>query len=208
MRYALNREDYLHRKILPRGEAFPEIRHNLDAEFLIETDDLIELIDLVYGFEVKRRTLQLYSSPQLKLLPPPIHIGGHRSYYLNPEHTERVAVILHLSAKLFMSLKAISSLLRVFPERHYGLILKNVLTAQELTEFVETFGHGLEVKDFLFHKISRILEALDDSREHISVKEDHARELALFKAARELERWLHGDGRQRVRAAFYTGRKD
>jgi hypothetical protein len=208
MRHALNREDYLHRPIKAGAEAISTIRFEPDTQFMMETDEFISSMQHVYGFEVTRRTLQLYSSPQFKLLSPPIHKGGHKSYYLHPEHTERLAAVLHLSTKLFMPLKAIRSLLRVYPERHYSLILKDVLTSRDLAQFVETFGHGLEVKDFLFYKVSRVLRALDDSPEPESLQDEATRERALFKMTAELERWINSDRRRRVEHVFYKKPKE
>jgi len=88
MRDTLRREDYLHRPIKTGPDAVSSVRFEPDSEFLMETEDLINAIRIAHGFEVTRRTLQLYSSPQRKLLPPPIYRGGHKSYYLNPEHTQ------------------------------------------------------------------------------------------------------------------------
>lgn len=190
MRDTLRREDHAHRPIKTGADAVSDVRFEPDSEFLMETDDFINAIHKAHGFQVTRRTLQLYSSPQHKLLPPPIYVGGHRSYYLNPEHTQRLAAILYLSTRLFMPLKAIRKLLRVYPERHYGLLLKGVLTPQELTDFTELFGRGLEVRDFLFHKVSRVLKALDEDHGDERMQDEATKDKALFAMTRQFEKWM------------------
>lgn len=196
----LRREDYLHRPIKAGSDAVSQVRFEPDSEFLMETDDFIDSIRHAYGFEVTRRTLQLYSSPQLKLLPPPIHKGGHKSYYLNPEHTQRLAAILYLTTRLFMPLKAVRKLLRVYPERHYGVLLKGVLTPQELTDFTELFGQGLEVRDFLFYKVSRVLNALDEDHGDAREQDEATKDKALFSMARQFEKWMDTGRHHKVEA--------
>lgn len=200
MQRTLRREDYLHRPIKTGADAVSSVRFEPDSEFLMETDAFINAVHHAYGFEVTRRTLQLYSSPQLKLLPPPIHKGGHKSYYLHPEHTQRLAAILYLGTRLFMPLKAIRKLLRVYPERHYGLLLKDVLTPQELTDFMDFFGRGLEVRDFLFYKVCRVLKALDEDHGDERMQDEATREKVLFSMSRQFEKWLNSERRGNIEA--------
>jgi len=143
------------------------------------------------------------------MLPPPIHMDGHRSWYLHPEHTERLAVILHLNTKHFMPLKKIRELLRGYPERHYSILLKDVLTIRDLQEIVDHFGRGIEVKDFLFHKITRILRALEeDSNQPDSMHDQTTRDKVLIKKVGEFERWIHSEQRQDAEIALdYSKRK-
>lgn len=200
MRDTLRREDYIHRPIKIGADAVADARYDPDSEYLMETDDFIRAVHNAYGFRVTRRTLQLYSSPQHKLLPPPIYVGGHRSYYLNPEHTQRLAAILYLSTRLFMPLKAIRKLLRVYPERHYGLLLKGVLTPQELTDFTELFGRGLEVRDFLFYKVSRVLNAMDEDHGDEREQDEATKDKALFSMTRQFEKWMDTGRHHKVEA--------
>jgi hypothetical protein len=202
MRNTSRRDAYAHRPIKTGADAVSEARFEPDSEFLMETDDFIDVIEKAYGFEVTRRTLQLYSSPQHKLLSPPIYIGGHRSYYLNPEHTQRLAAVLYLSTRLFMPLKAIRKLLRVFPERHYRVLLKGVLTPQELTDFTELFGQGLDVRDFLFYKVSRVLSALDEDHGEEREQDEATKDKALFSMARQFEKWMNSGRHHSVEAAL------
>ena len=200
MRDTLRRDAYLNRSVKIGADAVSGVRFEPDSEFIMETGDFIRAIHSAYGFRVTRRTLQLYSSPQLKLLPPPIYVGGHRSYYLNPEHTQRLAAVLYLSTRLFMPLKAIRQLLRVFPERHYGLLLKGVLTPEELTDFTELFGRGLDVRDFLFYKASRVLKALDEEHGDEREQDEATKDKALFSMTRQFEKWMNGGRHHKVEA--------
>lgn len=202
MRDTQRRDTHAHRPIKTGADAISDARFEPDSEFLMDTDDFIGVMDEVYGFEVTRRTLQLYSSPQFKLLPPPIYVGGHRSYYLNPEHTQRLAAVLYLSTRLFMPLKAIRKLLKVFPERHYGLLLKGVLTPQELTDFTELFGGDLGVRDFLFYKVGRVLSALDEEHGDEREQDQATKDKALFSMARQFEKWLDAGRYHDVEAAL------
>lgn len=175
-------------------------------EFMIETADFIKLFRHLHRLAVTRRTLQHYSSPQLRLLPKPIHKGGHKSYYLNPEHTDRLAVVMHLTTKLYLPLKTVQSILRAYPEEHYDLILKGVLTAEELGEIAEHFEQGFTVKDVLFQKVCHVLEALEQpywdylARHGKDANEEAEKHVdaTLLKLTRELQGWIKTDKRLRM----------
>ena len=196
--YRMQKQAYADRRQLDFTEAFSELRFKQHTDFMVDPLTFLELMREFYGFKITRRNLQLYHSPFLhRMLPPPIHMGGHRSWYLHPEHTERLAVIVHLNTKHFMPLKKIRHLLRGFPERHYGILLKDLLTIHDLDEIADHFGEGFQIKDFLFHKISRVLRALDDeSDEPEAMHDDATRDKILIKKAAEYERWLHSERRE------------
>jgi DNA-binding transcriptional MerR regulator len=208
MREVIDRNAYRHRPIKSGTDAAESIRFEPDIEFVMRSSSFMKVMGEVYGLDVSRRTLQLYSSPQLQLLPPPVHKGGHISFYLHPEHTERLAAILHLSEKQFMPLKAIRKLLRVYPPRYYRLLLKNVLTTQELTDFHDFSGQGLELKDFLFNKICRVLMALDEDYDDPVGRDEAMTEKALFSMARQFEKWLNSDRRAKIEATLQYDSKD
>jgi hypothetical protein len=203
----MQREDYLHRPVKTYGQAYggPGPFHPRE-EFRIETRDFIKLFHHLHRFTVTRRTLQHYSSPQLGLLPPPIHMGGHKSYYLNPEHTDRLAVVMHLATKLFLPLKTIQAVVRVYPAEHYDLILKGVFAAYDLTVMAEHFERGFQVKDVLFFKVCHVLQALDlPYWDYIARHGKGASDLAekhvdkeLLKLTHEFERWIKADTRLRM----------
>ena len=194
------RDAYADRPKLDFTDALSELRFKRHSQFAVGPETFLALMKEFYGFNITRRNLQLYHSPFLhRMLPPPVHMDGHRSWYLHPEHTERLAVIVHLNAKHFMPLKKIRLLLRGYPERYYGVLLKDVLTVRDLDEIVDHFGRGFEIKDFLFHKINRVLRALDDeSDEPESMHDQATRDKVLMKKAAEYERWLHSDKSHRA----------
>jgi hypothetical protein len=194
------REDHADRPKLDFADALSELRFKRHSQFAVGPETFLALMKEFYGFKITRRNLQLYHSPFLhRMLPPPVHMDGHRSWYLHPEHTERLAVIVHLNAKHFMPLKKIRLLLRGYPERYYGVLLKDVLTVRDLDEIVDHFGRGFEIKDFLFHKINRVLRALDDeSDEPESMHDQATRDKVLLKKAAEYEHWLHSDKSHRA----------
>lgn len=207
MNNVLKRDDYLDRPVRSYQDCYDGTgSFHSRQEFLIETADFIKLVRHLHRFAVTRRTLQHYSSPQLRLLPKPIHKGGHKSYYLNPEHTDRLAVVMHLATKLFLPLKTVQSIIRTYPPEHYDLILKGVLKAEELDEIAEQFERGFTVKDVLFHRVCNVLEALDRPYWEYLAKhgkgasdeaEKHVDE-TLLKLMRELERWIKSDQRLRL----------
>jgi len=203
----MRREDYVQRPVMTYAQAYDGSgRFHPRQEFLMETADFIKLVRHIHRFTVTRRTLQHYSSPRLRLLPPPIHMGGHKSYYANPEHTDRLAVILHLATKLFLPLKTIQAVIRVYPAEHYDLILKGVFAAYDLTVMAEHFERGFQVKDVLFFKVSHVLQALDQPYwDYLNRHGKGASDLAekhvdqeLLKLTHEFERWIKADTRLRM----------
>ena len=196
----IGREKYADRPKLDFTEAYSQLSLFRHSQFAVGPETFLRLMKEFYGFKITRRNLQLYHSPFLhRMLPPPVHMDGHRSWYLHPEHTERLAVILHLNTKQFMPLKKIRELLRGYPERHYPILLKGVLTIQDLDEIVAHFGRGVEIKDFLFHKITRILRTLEeDSDQPDSMHDQATRDKVLIKKTAEFERWLHSERKHDV----------
>ena len=134
------------------------VESRLDEEkVLLEPDEFLKLIKHLYETTTDRPTLQLYSSPRFKLLLPPIHKGGHISYYLNPEHTERLGVVLYLRDKLHMPLQSIRKVIENYPADYYRLILNGVLTEDELLNFPALLNAGFKAKDVVFYRIAWLL---------------------------------------------------
>lgn len=177
-----------------------------DEKVLLEPREFMKLFKHLHGTELPRRTLQLYSSPQFKLLPPPLHKGGHISYYANPEHTQRLAVILHLRDKLRLSLKSIRKVLESYPAEHYHLILYGVLTGEELLDFPAFIQEGFNLKDVVFHKVTWLLTAMDKgywdmvhdvgrpAPQHI----ERSVNSGLLKDLKDLGGWLRTDCRMNM----------
>ncbi|MFH1724190.1 MAG: MerR family transcriptional regulator [Elusimicrobiota bacterium] len=191
----------------------PELFPLFEVPCLMETREFLKQFHQVHKQRVSRRTLQLYSSPQLKLLPLPIHRGGHKSYYLNPEHTNRLAVILYLQTKLYFPLKAIQKVVRNFPEEHYRLILNGTLSGEEILDFALLISKGYDLRDIIYRKVCHTLEAIDDPYWKAVEKhgkhddEAHYRFIAraLMKELDQMKSWLRG-GRYRKIELEQVGR--
>ena len=167
-----------------RAEA---VEPHLDEEkVLLEPAEFLKLIKHLYGTDIDRPTLQLYSTPRFKLLPPPIHKGGHVSYYLNPEHTQRLGVLLYLRDKLRMQLKDIRKVLDTYPAEYYHLILNGVLTGEELLDFPALLKADFKLKDVVFYKVAGMLSAMNKGYWDFIGKEGR-------QAPREIERSLQQD---------------
>jgi len=167
-----------------RAEA---VETRLDEEkVLLEPAEFLKLIKHLYGTDIDRPTLQLYSTPRFKLLPPPIHKGGHVSYYLNPEHTQRLGVLLYLRDKLRMQLKDIRKVLDSYPAEYYHLILNGVLIGEELLDFPALLKADFKLKDVVFYKVAGMLSAMNKGYWDFIGKEGR-------QAPREIERALQQD---------------
>ncbi len=92
--------------------------------------------------------------------------------------------------------------------KNAGILLKDVLTIKDLDEIVGHFGEGFEIKDFLFHKVSGVLRALDDeSDEPESMHDDATRDKVLIRKASDYEHWLHSERRKRIEILLYEKEK-
>lgn len=172
---------------------------------LISSEQFLELFQTLYPHSVTRRTLQLYCSPQLRLLPPPIHKGGHITYYLHPEHTDRLAVILTLQKKYNLSLETIANLIKKFPSRHYDLIFRGTLTSRDLEELASHTQNGFSLTDVIFNKICELLEALElNINPRAEISQFSPQEIEermgkiLLRRTQEFDQWLKTDQRQRM----------
>ncbi|HVC09709.1 MAG TPA: hypothetical protein VNH15_07210 [Elusimicrobiota bacterium] len=202
----------LDRPILTYEQIYAKERQGLADPYepcLVETKEFLKLFARVYGVKIPRRTLQLYSSPSFKLLPLPVHRGGYKSYYLNPEHTVRLAVIVHLQKKHYFPLNAIQKVINNFPEEHYRFILKDNLTGSEILDTALLMKDGYSMKDILFRKVSRVLESIEEpywkSFEKLGNGAEEAHEQfvdeALMKEARSYIDWLKAGHRQKIELA-------
>lgn len=179
---ALSRPTKTFKTLLAEG-----IESRLDEEkVLLEPAEFLKLIKYLYGADIDRPTLQLYSTPRFKLLPAPVHKGGHVSYYLNPEHTQRLGVLLYMRDKLRMQLKDIRKVLDSYPAEYYHLILNKVLTDDELLDFPALLKAGFTIKDVVFYKIIDLLAAVNKGYWEFIGKEGQ-------QAPRDIERSLQKD---------------
>ncbi len=199
---ALSRPTMTFKKL--RAEA---VETRLDEEkVLLEPAEFLKLIKHLYDTDIDRPTLQLYSTPRFKLLPPPVHKGGHVSYYLNPEHTQRLGVLLHLRDRLRMQLKDIREVLDSYPAEYYHLILNGVLTNDELLDFPALLKAGFKLKDVVFYKVTDMLAAMNKGYWELIGKEGrqapHDIERSFLKDfskdLKDLVGWLRTDCRMDI----------
>lgn len=207
----------LERPILTYSQIYAQAREGVLADpyqpALLETKEFLKLFEHLYRMKVPRRTLQLYSSPGFKLIPLPVHTGGYKSYYLNPEHTVQLGVVMHLQKKHYFPLKAIQKVMKDFPQEHYRYILQDSLTGEEILDSASLVKDGYSIKDILFRKVSRVLEDIEEpywkavakfgkgaDREHEKFVDQ-----ALLKEVREYAAWLKAGRRHKLEMAG-TGR--
>lgn len=62
------------------------------------------------GVKISRRTLQFYSSPSLRLIPTPTHVGGHRAH-LPTSLLDRLELIWILSRRYRLTLRQVRAVL-------------------------------------------------------------------------------------------------
>lgn len=173
---------------------------------LLETKEFLRLFEHVCRMKVSRRNLQLYSSPAYRFIPLPIHKGGYKSYYLNPEHTVCLGVALHLQKQHYFPAKAIQRIMREIPEDQYRFILRNVLTGEEILESASLVREGYGIKDVLFKKVCLILEAIDEPYWQAVDKfgkgagEAHEKHVddALVSETKRVAEWIRSGRRRRI----------
>ncbi len=180
---------------------------------LLETKEFLKLFEHLYRLKVSRRNLQLYSSPGYQFIPLPIHKGGYKSYYLNPEHTVGLAVALHLQRRHRFPAKAIQKVMRALPEEQFRFILEDVLTGEEVLQSAVLVKQGYGIRDILYQKVSRVLESVEKpyrvASERFGKHEDEKVEKfvdqAIVREAKRLEGWVKGGGRRRIGMAQVGG---
>jgi hypothetical protein len=116
-------------------------------------------VEALCGHAADRRTVQFYSSPQLRLLSLPVYKFGHTSYYLHPEHTHRLAVILHLRRKYYFPARLLRQILETLSPAHYGFILRDELSAQDILLLARS--SKITPQDLISRRIVQLLGAAD-----------------------------------------------
>lgn len=164
--FQVDRASALERPTLTYDQIYGSARSGFLADpfqpCLMESSEFLKLFEHVYRLKVTRRNLQLYSSPAYRFIPLPIHKGGYKSYYLNPEHTVRLAVALHLQKRHYFPAKAIRKVMQVLPEDQYRFILEDVLTGSEVLELASMVQQGYGPRDALYFKVCRVLDSIEN----------------------------------------------
>ncbi len=128
---------------------------------LLEPGEFLRVVEALSGHAADRRVAQFYSSPGLRLLPLPIYRFRHAAHYLHPEHTLRLAVVLRLRRKYFLPLRMLRDVLQTLHPAHYGFILRDALSAEDIVKLARSARSGLEPEDLIFRRVARLLAAAD-----------------------------------------------
>jgi hypothetical protein len=173
------------------------------ARVLMETSDLIGMLEAVGGFKLTQRLLQTYSSPKLKLVPPPIQKNGHKACYVFPDHFDRLGVILTLRQGYHLPLKAIQQLLEHFPAEANHLIMERKLSIEELLDLAKMLPKGYGVNDLIMAKTCDLMvqDALSSNRALSAATEagdalKKLEEKTILARLDELKVWVSSGRRQ------------
>lgn len=203
----------LQRPILTCDLIYAPVRQGILADpyqpCLMETKEFLKLFEHIYRMKITRRNLQLYSSPAYRFIPLPVHRGGYKSYYLNPEHTVRLAVAMHLQKKHYFPTKAIQKIMKELPKDQYRFILQNNLTGEEILESAALVKEGYGIKDILYRKVCKVLEAIDEPYwkavgkfgKHADAEHEKFVDHTLVKETKDLAAWIKTGRRQRIEGA-------
>ena len=93
------------------------VRKTQPEKFLVRSDHFLRMFNEDFKLKgdkaVSRRTLQFYSSPQMRLFPLPKYLNRHTAYYLFPDHYNLLGAIWAMRSRFFMPLGLIRAILKV-----------------------------------------------------------------------------------------------
>ncbi len=127
------------------------------AAALLQWDEFLKMVELMSGEALTRRTLQLYSSPQFRLVPLPIYAKRHTAHYLHPEDTGRLALVLHLRTKYFLPIKVLRQVLAELSPEHYDLVHRDAFTAEEISRLGALENRWPLMRELIFKRVHRLL---------------------------------------------------
>lgn len=171
---------------------------------LLETKEFIKLVNH-YADEQKQptwkvtlRTLQFYSSPQLRIMPRPILRGGHKGHYLAPDHIQLFFTIQKLKEKYFLPLWLIREILVESPLGIWQALENFGLPTDE---FLEMLPYSKKVKflNLLHYQTCKSLarRAMPTGSRPISNEAFDIFRHNVHSALQSLESWIDSkDGRQ------------
>jgi len=143
-----------------------------DPEELLTISEFLKELRVKYNIELERGTLQFYSSPKWRLLPPPTFKGRHVSHYPR-KYLDLIRVILLLRTNHW-KLSEIKKLFKILPEESIGRIVNETMPVSRVdwlfssitktdsseSDLVESFVNL--VKLFLIDAIGKTLNNLYD----------------------------------------------
>jgi hypothetical protein len=182
---------------------------------LIETAEFIELLEALFDFKVTAKTLKMYASPRVKLLPAAVKKDG-KSCYVYPDQLDRIGFTLALRQTYHLPLNSIRELNKHFPADARHLVLERKMTIEELLDLAKMMPRGFAVKDLVMAKTCDLMvqDTLSPSRALFAAVEPgealrKAEEGAILSRLDELKQWVvSGRGLQESRPQPAPGRED
>jgi len=127
------------------------------AGALLNCGEFLKMVEILSGQAVTRRTLQFYSSPQHRLMPLPVYARRHTAYYFHPEHTRRMAVIMHLRNRYFLPINVLRRVLSELAPDHYELVMRDAFTAEDLTRIGALDNRWPLMREAIYGRVLRLL---------------------------------------------------
>lgn len=171
----------------------PHLRvEDIPKRYLMEAGEFLKHFNSRNGFmllpeyRLSRRTLQFYSSPQVRLLPLPGYRNRHTAHYLVPDHFTRLVAVTALRERHFMPIKLIQRLLKVLPEDKHELLERWPGTVQDLLDAAPLFAQGFTDQDVLSYLA---LKGLTFRHQHPAAQRASFEQLAIWKED-DLKRYI------------------
>ena len=213
------RKDFFdYRKIRDmRNKYFEERGHGKEPEkFHVRSDHFLRLFNDDFNLKgdkaMTRRTLQFYSSPQIKLFPLPTYKDRHTAYYLFPDHFELLGAIWTMRNKLFMPLDMIRAILKIADPDIYTTIIDHDESPEALIDYVMMDKHEeFEPEEFHLYRDSKGI--LDDAV-LFTLRRDYTEEDARQAMLKELDQkyaelkdWISSGKAGKFLSALAEGRE-
>jgi len=118
------------------------LKDALRVPCLLETKEFVKYFNAAAekkqlpSWKITQRTLQFYSSPNLRLMPKPILRGGHKGHYEVPGHFMRLQTIQKLKQVYFLPLWLIREVIEETPAPIWHTLVYMGLPTNELLEML------------------------------------------------------------------------
>lgn len=172
------------------------------GKVLVESGDLIEMLEAVSGLKVSRRELLRYSSERLSLIGAPVKAGG-KLCFVFPDQFDRLGFVLTLRQVYHLPLNAIRELDKHFPADCRHLVVERKLSIEELLDLAKMLPRGFAVKDLVMAKTCDLMveDTLSPTRAVLAAVEPgealrKAEETAILSRLDELKQWVLSGRRQ------------
>ena len=206
-----------YRKIREMRDQYLEPGFGVKPEkFLVRSDHFLRMFNEDFKLKgdkaVSRRTLQFYSSPQLRLFPLPKYLNRHTAYYLFPDHYELLGAIWTMRSKLFMPIDMIRAILKVTDRDLYRMIMDWDESPEALIDAVMMDKADYEPEEFHLYRASKDLmtEALIHSlvRHNTEAEVKRAMVHELTEKYVKIRDWIESGRAGKFVAALAKGRRE